>query len=173
MARKEIVVVTLALFLLGVAMVASNFGEDITGNTFRGRGTVKLTVLNLENDHPIRDARIHVKKVADTRRSYYTGRTRRDGTSTIKIDGGLYNIEISRNRFITKSKQVNVVNDKTIEVTFYLTPKTYEPKCNDGTLYSSCSQSQPLFCDDGTLKSKCNLCACPQGLRCTFDGTCN
>jgi hypothetical protein len=46
------------------------------------------------------------------------------------------------------------------------------PKCNDGTLYNSCSAILPKYCDEGTLADDCNSCGCNYGDTCENDGTC-
>jgi hypothetical protein len=44
--------------------------------------------------------------------------------------------------------------------------------CTDGTLYGSCSVTQPKYCDNGTLINKCSLCGCLTGYSCQSDGSC-
>ncbi|MBU1877239.1 hypothetical protein KKA72_02790, partial [Patescibacteria group bacterium] len=43
--------------------------------------------------------------------------------------------------------------------------------CSDGTPYSSCLPTKPLYCSGGTLISNCSLCGCSSGT-CQSDGTC-
>jgi hypothetical protein len=45
--------------------------------------------------------------------------------------------------------------------------------CSDGTLYGSCSATQPKYCDAGVLVDRCDLCGCPTGYECQSDGTCS
>jgi O-glycosyl hydrolase len=44
--------------------------------------------------------------------------------------------------------------------------------CSDGTPYSSCSSTKPLYCSSGTLINKCSQCGCSSGT-CQSDGSCS
>ena len=44
--------------------------------------------------------------------------------------------------------------------------------CSDGTLYTSCSSTKPLYCDNGALINKCSSCGCPSEQTCQSDGSC-
>ncbi len=48
-----------------------------------------------------------------------------------------------------------------------------EPTCSDGTLYSQCSLTKPLYCSGGTLVNSCSQCGCPSGETCEGDGSCS
>jgi len=64
--------------------------------------------------------------------------------------------------------------------TLYYIPYTYphplrlEPgqTCSDGTPYSSCSATKPLYCSSGTLINNCQICGCPSDQTCQADGAC-
>lgn len=51
-------------------------------------------------------------------------------------------------------------------------PKTEVKNCTDGTLYSKCSTTRPLYCSNGTLISKCSVCKCESGYSCQLGETC-
>ncbi|HJW97359.1 MAG TPA: hypothetical protein VJ485_04320 [archaeon] len=44
--------------------------------------------------------------------------------------------------------------------------------CPDGTPYSQCSTTKPLYCSSGTLTNNCQTCGCPTGQSCQADGSC-
>jgi len=44
--------------------------------------------------------------------------------------------------------------------------------CPDGTSYSQCSSTKPLYCSSGTLTNNCQACGCPTGQSCQSGGTC-
>ena len=174
MGKKEVLIVVLALVILGVSMIAANYGGDITGSLVRGRGKIIISVTDFSNDHPIRDARVYVDNLDDNRsKTFYVGRTRRDGTRDFLLDPSSYEIQIKKGDFKVHKDILTVKKDveKYIEVS--LIPLDYEAKCSDKTLYNTCARVQPLYCDnEGNLIARCDLCACPQGLRCNFDGSC-
>jgi hypothetical protein len=41
-------------------------------------------------------------------------------------------------------------------------------KCNDGTVYDSCSKEKPLYCYNGELLAKAPICGCPNGYEVDF-----
>ncbi|NYZ73894.1 transglutaminase domain-containing protein [Candidatus Micrarchaeota archaeon] len=45
-------------------------------------------------------------------------------------------------------------------------------KCDDGTLYGYCSETQPKFCEDGQLIDEASLCGCPPGDIISEDNSC-
>jgi len=45
-------------------------------------------------------------------------------------------------------------------------------QCSDGTFYSECSTTQPLYCNDGSLVNRCDICGCPSGQSCGSDNSC-
>ncbi|MBI2659507.1 PKD domain-containing protein [Candidatus Woesearchaeota archaeon] len=44
--------------------------------------------------------------------------------------------------------------------------------CSDGTQYSQCSVTKPLYCSNGTLINNCFLCGCLSNLTCSSNETC-
>ncbi|HJW97411.1 MAG TPA: hypothetical protein VJ485_04585, partial [archaeon] len=50
------------------------------------------------------------------------------------------------------------------------TCQTPAQTCSDGTPYSQCSSTKPLYCSSGTLTNNCQACGCPAGT-CQPDGT--
>lgn len=45
-----------------------------------------------------------------------------------------------------------------------------EGKCEDGTPFNECSDTQPLFCYNGELLEKAFSCGCPEGYVVEFQG---
>ncbi|HJW96642.1 MAG TPA: hypothetical protein VJ485_00590, partial [archaeon] len=52
------------------------------------------------------------------------------------------------------------------------TCQTPAQTCPDGTPYSQCSTTKPLYCSSGTLINNCQACGCPSGQSCQADGSC-
>jgi hypothetical protein len=47
-----------------------------------------------------------------------------------------------------------------------------QQKCSDGTLYSQCSTTKPLYCGNGQLINSCDKCGCSSGKNCQVGGSC-
>jgi len=52
------------------------------------------------------------------------------------------------------------------------TCQTPSQTCSDGTPYSQCSTTKPLYCSSGTLTNNCQSCGCPSGQSCQAGGAC-
>jgi len=52
------------------------------------------------------------------------------------------------------------------------TCQTPTQTCSDGTLYSQCSTTKPMYCSSGTLTNNCQTCGCPAGQSCQASGAC-
>src|SRR4030042_6229461 len=52
------------------------------------------------------------------------------------------------------------------------TCQTPAQTCSDGTPYSQCSSTKPLYCSSGTLINNCQACGCPTGQSCQAGGAC-
>jgi len=170
--KKDILIVLAAFLLLGISFFAYKFDVDVTGFLVQGKADLTVVVVDGSNNHPIRDAKIYVKDVDKDLKGIYSGRTDRQGMKTIRLSQGTYVVEITREDFSSKSFSVLLLDGDEREVSVVLYPSGYAKTCSDKTPIQSCS-TQPWYCDsEGVLTRRCDLCSCPQGLRCTSDGSC-
>lgn len=170
--KKDILIVFAAVLLLGISFFTYKFDLDPTGFLVQGKADLTVAVVDGSNNHPIRDAKVYVKDVDKDLRGVYSGRTDRQGMKTIRLSEGTYVIEIIHPDFTANSFSVLLLDGDEREVNVVLYPIGYAKTCSDKTPLGTCSK-QPWYCDsEGVLTKRCDLCACPQGLRCTSDGSC-
>lgn len=170
--KAAIAVIVLAIAILGFSFFISELSP--TGFLVRGKADLTVIVSDASNDHAVRDARVYVKDIENDARASYAGRTDRNGEKTVRVSESTYIIEITKNEYDSSSFSILLLNGDERTVNIVLFPEDYTIFCGDGTTLNTCTEPQPVFCNEkAELEERCELCGCPQGRVCGFNGKCS